>query len=82
MIDAARRAGGPVERDGDTTVVEVVAGITATIGGLRANAEGQVADRLFACGADIGGISTGGYKSGLAGALVFGRIAAETALTC
>jgi len=27
------------------------------------------------------GISTGGYASGLAAALVFGRIAAETALS-
>ena len=35
---------------------------------------------LYACGADAGGLSTGGYASGLAAALVFGRIAAETAL--
>jgi hypothetical protein len=34
---------------------------------------------LFAAGADVGGISTGGYASGLAAALVFGRIAAESA---
>ncbi|MDX6449521.1 MAG: hypothetical protein QOD08_1984, partial [Gaiellaceae bacterium] len=34
---------------------------------------------LYAAGADVGGISTGGYASGLAAALVFGRIAAETA---
>jgi succinate dehydrogenase/fumarate reductase flavoprotein subunit len=32
-----------------------------------------------AAGADAGGISAGGYSSGLASALVFGRIAAETA---
>ncbi len=38
------------------------------------------ADGLLAAGADAGGISTGGYASGLAAALVFGRIAAETAL--
>jgi hypothetical protein len=38
-------------------------------------------DRLLAAGADAGGISTGGYASGLAAALVFGRIAAETALS-
>jgi succinate dehydrogenase/fumarate reductase flavoprotein subunit len=81
MIDAGRRAGGPVSREGDTTVVEVVAGITATIGGLRAGTDCQVAENLFACGADIGGISTGGYMSGLAGALVMGRIAAESALS-
>jgi hypothetical protein len=29
----------------------------------------------------VGGISTGGYSSGLAAALVFGRIAAEQALS-
>jgi succinate dehydrogenase/fumarate reductase flavoprotein subunit len=38
------------------------------------------ADGLFAAGADVGGISTGGYASGLAAALVFGRITAESAL--
>ena len=32
-------------------------------------------------GADAGGISTGGYASGLASALVLGRAAAETALS-
>ncbi len=36
---------------------------------------------LYAAGADVGGISTGGYSSGLAAALVFGRIAAEQALS-
>jgi succinate dehydrogenase/fumarate reductase flavoprotein subunit len=81
MIEAARRAGGPVRRENRTTVVEVVAGITATIGGLRAGPDCRVAERLFACGADLGGISTGGYTSGLAAALVFGRIAAESALS-
>ena len=35
---------------------------------------------LYAAGADAGGIFTGGYGSGLAAALVFGRIAAESAL--
>jgi fumarate reductase flavoprotein subunit len=81
MIETARRAGGPVTREDGNTVVEVVAGITATIGGLRAGRDCQVAERLFACGADIGGISTGGYTSGLAAALVLGRIAAESALS-
>jgi hypothetical protein len=35
---------------------------------------------LHAAGADAGGIFTGGYGSGLAAALVYGRVAAETAL--
>ena len=39
------------------------------------------ANGLHAAGADVGGISGGGYSSGLAAALVFGRIAAETALS-
>jgi fumarate reductase flavoprotein subunit len=67
--------------------VRVRPGITHTIGGLRIDADGHVmredgepVDGLFACGADAGGVATGGYASGLAAALVFGRIAAETAL--
>ena len=35
---------------------------------------------VYAAGADAGGIATGGYASGLAAALVFGRIAADAAL--
>lgn len=62
--------------------VRVAPGITHTIGGLRIDERARVvgADGLFAAGADVGGISTGGYASGLAAALVFGRIAAESAL--
>ena len=43
--------------------------------------EGRPVPGLLAAGADAGGIFTGGYGSGLAAALVFGRIAAETALS-
>ena len=62
--------------------VRVRPGITHTIGGLRIDDQARVvgAEGLFAAGADAGGISTGGYASGLAAALVFGRIAAESAL--
>ena len=62
--------------------VRVKPGITHTIGGLRIDDHARVTgvDGLFAAGADVGAISTGGYASGLAAALVFGRIAAETAL--
>ena len=81
MIEAARRAGGPVTHADGITTVEVVAGITSTIGGLRVGRDCRVADGLHACGADVGGISTGGYFSGLAGALVLGRLAAEAALS-
>jgi fumarate reductase flavoprotein subunit len=80
MIEAARAAGGPVERRDGETVVEVVAGITTTLGGLRTDGCARVADGIYAAGADVGGISTGGWASALASALVFGRIAAESAL--
>jgi len=67
--------------------VRVRAAVTHTIGGLRIDEHARVIDGdgrpvpgLHAAGADAGGIFTGGYGSGLAAALVFGRIAAETAL--
>jgi succinate dehydrogenase/fumarate reductase flavoprotein subunit len=67
--------------------VHVVAGITHTIGGIRIDPSARVLsaedgapiEGLYAAGADAGGIFTGGYASGLAAALVFGRLAAETA---
>jgi fumarate reductase flavoprotein subunit len=67
---------------GARVAVRVAPGITHTIGGLHIDERARVvgADGLLAAGADVGGISTGGYASGLAAALVFGRIAAETAL--
>jgi fumarate reductase flavoprotein subunit len=68
--------------------VRVAAAITHTIGGLWVDDRARVLDEqdepldgLFAAGADAGGISTGGYASGLASALVLGRTAAETALS-
>ena len=67
--------------------VRVYAGVTHTIGGIRIDDRARVLDEsgeavpgLVAAGADAGGIFTGGYGSGLAAALVFGRIAAETAV--
>jgi fumarate reductase flavoprotein subunit len=67
--------------------VRVHAAVTHTIGGLRIDDRARVLDvsgspilDLYAAGADAGGIFTGGYGSGLAAALVYGRIAAETAL--
>jgi succinate dehydrogenase/fumarate reductase flavoprotein subunit len=97
MIEAARAAGGEVLLAAELGIdlpdtyryaVHVIAGITHTIGGVRIDASGRVVDGdgravdgLFAAGADAGGISAGGYASGLASALVFGRIAAETAAT-
>ena len=66
--------------EGTRVAVRVKPGITHTIGGLRIDEQARVAEGLFAAGADVGGLSTGGYASGLAAALVFGRIAAESAL--
>jgi fumarate reductase flavoprotein subunit len=80
MVDAAEAAGAPVRRDADHVTVETVAGVTTTLGGLAIDASARVAPGVFACGADAGGIATGGYASGLAAALVFGRIAARAAL--
>jgi succinate dehydrogenase/fumarate reductase flavoprotein subunit len=66
----------------------VAAAITHTIGGLRINERAWVLDDqaepvegLYAAGVDAGGISTGGYASGLASALVLGLTAAESALS-
>jgi hypothetical protein len=80
MVEAAERAGAPVERSEEAVTVETVAAITTTLGGLRVDARGQAAPGVFAAGHDAGGISTGGYSSGLAAALVLGRVAAESAL--
>jgi fumarate reductase flavoprotein subunit len=80
MVDAAEAAGAPVRRSENDVTVETVAGVTTTLGGLAIDEHARAADAVFACGADAGGIATGGYASGLAAALVFGRIAARAAL--
>jgi succinate dehydrogenase/fumarate reductase flavoprotein subunit len=79
LVDAARDAGAPVERREGATVVEVVAAITTTLGGIRVDERARAEDGLFAAGADVGGISTGGWSSALASALVLGKLAAESA---
>ncbi len=80
MVDAAEAAGAPVRRAPQAVTVETVAGVTTTLGGLAIDVYARAAPGVFACGADAGGIATGGYASGLAAALVFGRIAARAAL--
>jgi succinate dehydrogenase/fumarate reductase flavoprotein subunit len=80
MIEAAAAAGAPVRSEPEHVTVEAVAGITTTLGGLRVDEHARAAPGVFACGADAGGVATGGYASGLAAALVFGRIAARAAL--
>jgi fumarate reductase flavoprotein subunit len=81
-VVALRDAGGTVlEQDGELRL-HVAAAVTHTQGGIKVDPDARVegVDGLFAAGADVGGISTGGYSSGLAAALVLGRLAAETAL--
>jgi succinate dehydrogenase/fumarate reductase flavoprotein subunit len=70
----------PVPEDA-AVAVHVRAAITHTIGGLRVDERARVvgADGLWAVGVDAGGVSTGGYASGLAQALVLGLAAAEDA---
>jgi hypothetical protein len=80
MVGAAERAGASVRRTQGHVEVEVVAGITTTLGGLSVDTSARAAPRVYAAGCDVGGISTGGYSSGLAAALVLGRIAASSAL--
>ena len=58
----------------------MIAGITTTLGGIGVDRRAQASEGVFACGADVGGIATGGYASGLAAALVLGRIAVRSAL--
>jgi hypothetical protein len=83
MIELARAAGATVRDEPPFTSVLVQASVTQTLGGLRIDERARVvgAEGLYAAGADVGGISTGGYSSGLAAALVFGRIAVEEALS-
>jgi fumarate reductase flavoprotein subunit len=67
--------------------VEVAPAITHTIGGLAVDggcrvlseSDGRTLSGLYAAGVEVGGVSVGGYTSGLAAALVFGRVAAESA---
>jgi fumarate reductase flavoprotein subunit len=62
--------------------VPVRAAVTHTIGGIGIDEQARVVgvDRLFAAGVDAGGWSTGGFAGGLSCALVFGKIAAESAV--
>lgn len=62
--------------------VRVRAAVTHTMGGIRIDEQARVigVEGLFAAGVDTGGWSTGGFAGGLGPALVFGKIAAESAL--
>ena len=83
MIEQARAAGAVVREEPPYTSVLVQASVTQTLAGSRStSARASWARRVvYAAGADVGGIATGGYSSGLAAALVLGRIAAEEAVS-
>jgi fumarate reductase flavoprotein subunit len=69
-------------------VVEVAPAITHTVGGLAVDGscrvlrqmDGRPLPGLYAAGVEVGGVSVGGYSSGLAAALVFGGLAAKSAV--
>ena len=81
-VVALRETGGTVVEENGELRLHVAAAVTHTQGGIAIDAKARVngVNGLFAAGADVGGISTGGYSSGLAAALVLGRIAAESAV--
>jgi succinate dehydrogenase/fumarate reductase flavoprotein subunit len=60
--------------------VRVYAAVTHTYGGVKVDERARAADGLWVAGVDAGGISNGGYASGLAQALVLGLVAAEEAV--
>jgi fumarate reductase flavoprotein subunit len=78
---------GPL-REPPFVAVKVAPYITHTVGGLAVDARCRVLREvdagplpgLYAAGVEVGGVSTGGYTSGLASALVFGITATESAL--
>jgi succinate dehydrogenase/fumarate reductase flavoprotein subunit len=59
--------------------VRVHAAVTHTYGGVKIDERGCAANGTWVAGVDAGGISNGGYASGLAQALVLGLVAAEDA---
>ena len=68
--------------------VKVAPSITHTVGGLAVDTgcrvlrgtDGRPIPDLYAAGVEVGGVSVGGYTSGLASALVFGNTVAESAV--
>jgi succinate dehydrogenase/fumarate reductase flavoprotein subunit len=80
MIHAARDAGAPVREENGRISVLVRAAVTQTLGGIAVDTDARAAQDLYVAGADVGGISTGGWSSGLATALVLGLVSAESAL--
>jgi fumarate reductase flavoprotein subunit len=59
--------------------VRVHTAVTHTYGGVKVDTRARAADGVWVAGVDAGGVSNGGYASGLAQALVLGLVAAENA---
>jgi succinate dehydrogenase/fumarate reductase flavoprotein subunit len=57
--------------------VRVYAAVTHTYGGVKIDTRARAADGIWVAGVDAGGLSNGGYASGLAQAVVLGLVAAE-----
>ena len=79
-VRALREAGGTIVEEFGELALHVAAAVTHTQGGLAIDERARVSglDGVCAAGVDVGAIATGGYASGLATALVLGRVAAET----
>jgi succinate dehydrogenase/fumarate reductase flavoprotein subunit len=84
-VQTARELGGDVVATNGAVRVHVGAGVTHTLGGVRADERGRVLrddgspiEGLYAAGVDVGGVANGGYASGLAQALVQGLVVAES----
>jgi succinate dehydrogenase/fumarate reductase flavoprotein subunit len=60
--------------------VRVYAAVTHTYGGVKIDVRARAAEGVWVAGVDAGGVSNGGYASGLAQALVLGLAAAEDAV--
>jgi fumarate reductase flavoprotein subunit len=86
-LSPPRSAPAPPVKVPPFLAVEVAPAITHTIGGLAVDGgcrvlrdpDGRPLPGLYAAGVEVGGVSVGGYTSGLAAAVVFGRVAAESA---
>jgi fumarate reductase flavoprotein subunit len=60
--------------------VRVYAAVTHTYGGVKVDTHARAAEGIWVAGVDAGGLSNGGYASGLAQALVLGLAAVEDAI--
>jgi fumarate reductase flavoprotein subunit len=87
-LSPPRSSPAPPVKTPPFVAVEVAPAITHTIGGLAVDGgcrvlrdpDGRPLPGLYAAGVEVGGVSVGGYTSGLAAAVVFGKVAAESTI--